>query len=438
MTLPLFSIVIPTFNRSNLFPFTVRSLLSQSFEDFEIVISDNCSTDDTPRVAREFTDPRVRYVRTPHHTVIADSWEFARRQAVGQLIIMLSDDDALVGSALARFAHEVESQNADFLFSAVATYRDRTFPGPERNSLDCPGFSGTTRTVSVDEFVRPLFLFKPRFSMHPSAFVFSRVIAELVEARTGRFFWTNGVEYSAWPMAAIFSKCLVCIDLPLTILGRTGQSWGSNMTLCNPGKERIQTFIDDVDHDRKHAPLNNFTISNLMAEGMLTAKALFPAEFDSYPFDEAEYLRCTTVELARRRALGVDVTTELEDVRRYAATYPHVLDELQALMRSSANGDGILRRFRPLATTIGAMTVWRRIQSYRLGRTLARGGASRGFSAPGDRFGFADVSECAAFLTAYVDRAQPGVGGRHLAAELGSPDVTPIRNPTSVPYAARE
>ena len=57
MTTPFFSIVIPTFNRSDLFPYAVRSILNQTFEDFEIIISDNCSADDTPQVAKQFDRP---------------------------------------------------------------------------------------------------------------------------------------------------------------------------------------------------------------------------------------------------------------------------------------------------------------------------------------------------------------------------------------------
>src|SRR4051794_40083597 len=104
MQQPIFSIVIPTFNRSELFPYAVQSVLKQTFEDFEIIVCDNCSADDTSQVARQFTDQRVRYMRTPRHFVIADNWEYARSHATGKLIMMLSDDDALVSTALERFS----------------------------------------------------------------------------------------------------------------------------------------------------------------------------------------------------------------------------------------------------------------------------------------------------------------------------------------------
>ena len=55
---PFFSVVIPTFNRSDLFPYALRSILDQTFGDFEIIISDNCSQDNTPVTAKQFTDPR--------------------------------------------------------------------------------------------------------------------------------------------------------------------------------------------------------------------------------------------------------------------------------------------------------------------------------------------------------------------------------------------
>ncbi len=54
MTSPLFSIVIPTYNRSDLVQGAVRSVLGQTFDDFEVVVSDNCSQDDTREVIEAF------------------------------------------------------------------------------------------------------------------------------------------------------------------------------------------------------------------------------------------------------------------------------------------------------------------------------------------------------------------------------------------------
>jgi len=239
--------------------------------------------------------------------------------------------------------------------------------------------------------------------MHPSAFVFPKRISDYVAKRTGRFFWTNGVEYSAWPIAALFAKNIAYVDLPLTILGRTGKSWGSNIALCNPGKERIQEFIKDVDHERRHAPLNNFTMCNLMAEGMLTAKALFPKEFEAYEFDEIKYLKKTMGELRKRQTLGVDVSNEIEDVMRYGAKYPALLRQFQALP-APAEKVTVTARIRSMIADLGVRTIRDRIEARQLVRKFERGEANSGFRASGKTFGFSDILGCTEFLSRTVIR----------------------------------
>src|SRR5919106_778416 len=60
------SIGVPVYNGETYLAETLDSLLAQSFEDFEIIISDNASTDRTPEICRAYQnkDPRVRYFRS--------------------------------------------------------------------------------------------------------------------------------------------------------------------------------------------------------------------------------------------------------------------------------------------------------------------------------------------------------------------------------------
>ena len=399
MSTPLFSIVIPTYNRGDLVRYAIQSVLKQTFGDFEIVVSDNCSTDDTPEVVTGFTDPRLRYVRPPRHLVIADNWEFARSKATGKLILMLGDDDALVTTALERFAAESSDHNADFLFCRIAEYRDLGFPGPARNTLRCPPFSGSSRIIDVDEFLRPLFSFRSKFSMHPSAFVFAQTIVDRVVSRCGRFFQTNGVEYCAWPLAAVFANTILYIDAPLCICGRTGKSGGSYLRLGNPGKKLIQEFIADFEQKHEHAPLANFTYINLWAEGVLTAKARLPREFAEYEFDEAQYLRSTMMELVDRKSMGVDVRREIKKLLSYSEKYPLLMKELTL----EASGKKTLwGRTRSTIGDLGARGLRDRIRNYQQNRKVKRGEVRSGFAVSGADFGFYDILECAEFLRRVV------------------------------------
>jgi glycosyltransferase involved in cell wall biosynthesis len=394
---PLFSIVIPTYNRSDLVQGAVRSVLDQTFGDFEVVVSDNCSQDDTREVIERIEDRRVRYVKTPAHGVIADSWEFARSQARGTLVMMLSDDDALLHNTLERFAEEHRRSGADFLFCNLAQYFDRSFLGPQRNTVSCRSFSGITRPVPTEEFLGPLFAFRPQFDMHPSAFMFASSIAEQVVRRCGSFFKTNGVEYFAWPLAAVFSTQIAYIDEPLVILGRTAKSWGSNIVLSNPGKQQIQKMIADVAQNRDWIPLTNFTLSNLMAEGMLLSKRQFPDELKRFPFDEQRYLESTMEELRRREAMGVDVASEMHELLEYAGKYPSLKADLLA-----PHANGLLAdhsKVRTLARTLGLNRVRERVATYREAKRIKRGQVKAGFRAAGRDFGFEDALGCAAFLS---------------------------------------
>lgn len=62
--MPLVSVIIPTYNKADILPSTIESVLSQSFKDFELIIVDDGSTDNTRQVVKDFVkkDNRVIYI----------------------------------------------------------------------------------------------------------------------------------------------------------------------------------------------------------------------------------------------------------------------------------------------------------------------------------------------------------------------------------------
>jgi glycosyltransferase involved in cell wall biosynthesis len=92
---PFFSIVIPTYNRAGLLRRVLRSLQDQKFEDVEIIVSDNASTDDTPAVVREFGYEELQYYRQESNIGPAANFESALSHARGCYVIFHQDDDLL-------------------------------------------------------------------------------------------------------------------------------------------------------------------------------------------------------------------------------------------------------------------------------------------------------------------------------------------------------
>lgn len=60
---PVVSICIPTYNRVSLLKQAIDSVLGQRFEDYELIVSDNASTDDTTSLVNSYSDKRLRYSR---------------------------------------------------------------------------------------------------------------------------------------------------------------------------------------------------------------------------------------------------------------------------------------------------------------------------------------------------------------------------------------
>ena len=96
---PLVSVIIPTFNRVGFLAEAVPSVLAQSLRDFELIIVDDGSTDETQSVYGKI--PEVRYLRQPHLGVSA-ARNLGIRHARGSLISFLDSDDLWTRHKLAR------------------------------------------------------------------------------------------------------------------------------------------------------------------------------------------------------------------------------------------------------------------------------------------------------------------------------------------------
>jgi glycosyltransferase involved in cell wall biosynthesis len=93
---PRVSVCVPTFNRAELVKQSIESVLRQSFEDFELIVSDNASTDGTEQVVRSFGDERIVYVRNPQNVGILRNWNRCLAHSKGEFITFLPDDDLMM------------------------------------------------------------------------------------------------------------------------------------------------------------------------------------------------------------------------------------------------------------------------------------------------------------------------------------------------------
>jgi glycosyltransferase involved in cell wall biosynthesis len=95
MSSPLVTVLTTTYNHERFIGNCVRSVLAQTFHDWEQVIVDDGSTDDTERVINKFEDERIRYVKQSHLGIgkLSETYNRGLRMARGKLIAILEGDD---------------------------------------------------------------------------------------------------------------------------------------------------------------------------------------------------------------------------------------------------------------------------------------------------------------------------------------------------------
>lgn len=91
-----FSIIIPTFNRCNFLKLAIASALQQKRITFEVIVSDNCSSDDTEKIVKGFKDSRIRYTKNKKNIGLPLNIQKCFREACGSYIFTLSDDDFIL------------------------------------------------------------------------------------------------------------------------------------------------------------------------------------------------------------------------------------------------------------------------------------------------------------------------------------------------------
>lgn len=97
---PVVSVVIPTYNRADLLERAIQSVLGQTFENFEVVVVDDASEDDTKDVVEDIDDPRIEYIRHRTNRNGAVARNTGIDASTGEFVAFLDDDDEWYPSKL--------------------------------------------------------------------------------------------------------------------------------------------------------------------------------------------------------------------------------------------------------------------------------------------------------------------------------------------------
>jgi glycosyltransferase involved in cell wall biosynthesis len=118
------SIVIPIYNRKLVVERAIRSCLDQSYQNFEVIIVDDCSTDDPEETIKQFNSNKLIYLRKDTNHGVSGARRYGSKLARGQWILYLDSDDEYVPGAFQRIYEETQKISDDIMRIAFRYQRD--------------------------------------------------------------------------------------------------------------------------------------------------------------------------------------------------------------------------------------------------------------------------------------------------------------------------
>lgn len=121
---PLVSILIPTYNRADYLGSAIDSALAQTYENIEIIVHDDASTDGTPALLAQYRDPRLRIIRTEDNHGMLGGWNYIVTEANGEYLKFLASDDLLEPSCVAELVASAQSHPTAALITCQRKFID--------------------------------------------------------------------------------------------------------------------------------------------------------------------------------------------------------------------------------------------------------------------------------------------------------------------------
>ena len=229
--IPRVSIVMATYNQARFIGHAIESVLAQSFTDWELLILDDASTDETPTIVNNFilkekNTPRghnaqnirglsrIKYIRQPHNTGIANNRNTALAHCRGTYIAVLDSDDIWLDSR--KLAEQIDYLDAHPDCGLVGTWATTKII-----STDHAAVITKMEPATKDTAIRAMLLFQNQF-IHSSVLIRREAIDKIAINKAKNIYYDParriGEDYDLWLRIGLHYK-LANIPKHMTIYG---------------------------------------------------------------------------------------------------------------------------------------------------------------------------------------------------------------------------
>lgn len=211
---PTVSVCIPSYNSAQFLPDAIDSALAQEFDDLEVIVSDDASSDETVEICGHYDDPRFRAFRSESRLGQAGNWNRCVELARGQYVILLHADDALLPGYLEGAVALLQANGDLGLVHCTARHIDQAGEPLCLQQL----FDGD-RVDRKDKILRCLLL--DGCVINPAGVLVRREAFERAGRFTDRIVW--GVDWHMWIRIALQGPVAFLAE-PLALYRHHGHS----------------------------------------------------------------------------------------------------------------------------------------------------------------------------------------------------------------------
>lgn len=288
MAKPLLSLIIPTRERAQTLVHTLATALDQRSQEFEVVVSDNASEDDTRQVVDGAGDPRVRYFNTGRRLSMCDNYEFALENARGDYAVIIGDDDAVLPGRLDALLERLGSLPEPLTHMWPLHVYDWPIDGQPAVATHVAPQLAEREIDLKDAGRRILGLGGWKYGMLPSPYhgaVPTRILNAL-RARTGRVFHSTQPDVFTAMAIPAFADRAINLGRTVTMNGRSPKSNGRDF-LKVQSRANLDRFIGEYGDYRFHPSLlpDVPATANMIPDAVLMAKDMFPEVYGGTDFD---------------------------------------------------------------------------------------------------------------------------------------------------------
>jgi glycosyltransferase involved in cell wall biosynthesis len=251
---PKVYIIIPTRNRFETLKYAVQTCLNQNYENLEIIISDNASSDNTKNILNEFSDSRLKYQRSETLLPMLYSWEFAL-SAVKEtgFVHFMGDDNGLTIDAVERVVEITGRTKLNIVLSSLIQY---TWPNTivKNGYLAIPKdkYTYIVNSKAALKSTFNLFVGFDRLPTINASFVHTSVINKVRNLFGGKYFIASNPDVcSAIANAFIENEYIYC-EIPFVI---NGASVHSNGMQGGNSSNKSTFVIDNINGGYKYHSL---------------------------------------------------------------------------------------------------------------------------------------------------------------------------------------